>query len=256
MRAAPDFPAPRFRRGDRKAASGEEFMDIYWPYAALLAFIAGYWLLERRFPAAMARFEENFIAALLAIITLVAFVQVVARYGFNTGWGGALEMQRVLFAWLILFGMSYGIRTSSHLGVDAIVRLFPRPLFRFTALFGAACVLLYAILLLNSAWLTLFGVDVSTNWRQTGAVGYWTFMFQRGTGLDDLRWPDILRETFGLQERMQRWIAYFMLPVGLSLLAFRSLQAFVQIWRGERELIIAGHEAEDLVAENKNVLKD
>ena len=65
-----------------------------------------------------------------------------------------------------------------------------------------------------------------------------------------------MQETFGIQERVQRWIAYLILPVGLALLSYRSLQAIVQIWRGERELIIAGHEAEDLVAENKDVLKD
>ena len=229
---------------------------IWWPYLALLALVTGYWLLDRRRPGLIARFEENFIAALLALLTLVAFVQVIARYGFNTGWSGALEFQRILFAWLILFGMSYGIKISAHLGVDAIVRLAPKPVFRVLALFGAACTLFYALLLLNSAWLALFGVDISTNWRQTGAVGYWTFMFQQGTGLDDLRWPQLLQDAFGLQERMQRWIAYLMLPIGLSLLAFRSLQALAQIWNGSRELIIAGHEAEDLVAENKDVLRD
>ncbi len=51
-------------------------------------------------------------------------------------------------------------------------------------------------------------------------------------------------------------MAYLILPVGLGLLAFRSLQAMIQIIRGERELIIAGHEAEELVAENKDVLKE
>ena len=229
---------------------------VVWPYAALVFLVLGLWLAERRFPRGVAQFEENFIAILLAVITLVAFVQVVARYGFNTGWSGALELQRVLFAWLILFGMSYGIRISAHLGVDAVIRLLPAGAFRIAALFGAGCTLLYALLLLNSAWLAALGVDANTNWRQTGAVGYWTFMFQRGTGLDDLRWPELLQETFGLQERVQRWIAYLMLPIGLSLLAFRALQAMVQIWRGERELIIAGHEAEDLVAENRDVLKD
>jgi C4-dicarboxylate transporter DctQ subunit len=30
----------------------------------------------------------------------------------------------------------------------------------------------------------------------------------------------------------------------------------VAIWKGERDMIIAGHEAEDLVAENKDVLRD
>ncbi|MEZ5791896.1 MAG: TRAP transporter small permease [Nitratireductor sp.] len=231
-------------------------MSVYWPYLALAIFILLFWLAERRWPQAIAHFEENFIASLLAIITGVAFVQVIARYGFNTGWGGALELQRVLFAWLILFGMSYGIRTSSHLGVDAFIRLLPHKAFRAVAVFGALAVLLYAILLINAGWLSLLGVDVNTNWRQTGAVGYWTFMFQRGTGLDDLRWPELIQQTFGVQDRVQRWIAYIMLPIGLSLLAFRALQAVADIWSGKRELIIAGHEAEDLVAENRNVLKD
>ena len=65
-----------------------------------------------------------------------------------------------------------------------------------------------------------------------------------------------MQETFGLQERVQRWIAYLILPIGLALLGFRALQAIVDIATGKRELIIAGHEAEDLVAENKDILKD
>jgi C4-dicarboxylate transporter, DctQ subunit len=224
-----------------------------WPYAALLIIIVMFWLADRRYPQIIARLEENIVALLLAFITLVAFFQVIARYGFNTGWGGALELQRMFFAWLILLGMSFGVRISSHLGVDALIRLLPGRYFRYAALFGAAMTFLYAFLLLYAGWLALLGVDISTNWRQTGAVGYWTFMFQRGTGMDDLLWPELLREVFGLQDRVQRWIGYAMLPIGLGLLAFRSLQAFGQIWRGERELIIASHEAEELVAENRGV---
>jgi C4-dicarboxylate transporter, DctQ subunit len=37
---------------------------------------------------------------------------------------------------------------------------------------------------------------------------------------------------------------------------YRSLQAIVQIYRGDREMMIAGHEAEDLVKKNINILKD
>ncbi len=231
-------------------------IDVVWPYVALIALVTALWFWERRSPQTVLRLEENFIAALLAIITLVAFVQVVARYGFNSGWSGALEFQRILFAWLILFGMSYGLKINAHLGVDALIRMLPAPAFRIAALFGAACVFLYAILLLNSAWLAIFGAPVATGWRNSGAVGYWTFMFQRGTGLDDLRYPELIQQAFGLQERVQRWIAYLMLPVGLSLLAFRAMQAFADIWSGRRELAIASHEAEELVAENMGVLKD
>lgn len=55
---------------------------------------------------------------------------------------------------------------------------------------------------------------------------------------------------------MQRWLVLIILPISLALLSFRSLQAMIQIYRGDREMVIAGHEAEELVNENKNILKD
>lgn len=231
-------------------------MELMGMTITLLVIVVVLFLAERRFPVSVDRFEENVIAILMASITLISFVQVIARYGFNSGWQGALEATRILFAWLILFGMSYGVKTGIHLGVDAIIRSFPRPLFKAAALFGAFATFVYAMLLLYSGWLAWLGADVSTNWRQSGAIGYWTFMFDRGTGLDELRYPLWMQEAFGLQDRVQRWVAYLMLPVGLALLAFRSLQAMVQIAQGRRELIVAGHEAEDLVAENRNAVEN
>ncbi|TYC54139.1 TRAP transporter small permease [Rhodobacterales bacterium] len=197
------------------------------------------------------RFEEGVLAFLLAAMTLVSFTQVVARYGFNSGWTGALEFTRILFAWLILFGMSYGVKIGSHLGVDAVIRMFPKPLFRAAAVFGALCGVVYALTLLWGGWLHIFGIDA-----RGGAIDYWSKMYKIGIGLDDLRYPEIVIETFGTKERVQRWIAYIILPVGLALFLFRCLQAAWQIITGEREMMIAAHEAEDLVAENKDILKD
>lgn len=231
-------------------------MALLLPAFLLVLLVVLLFLAERRWPAGVDRFEENVLASLLALITLVSFVQVVMRYGFNSGWSGALEFTRIMFAWMILFGMGFGIKRSIHLGVDAFIRMLPPGPFRAVALFGAFATFLYAFMLLYAAWLSVLGVNVSTNWRQTGAIGYWTFMFHQGTGLDDLRYPEILQSLFGLQERVHRWLAYVMLPIGLALLAYRSLQAMIAIWRGERELVIAGHEAEDLVAENKDILRD
>ncbi|SON56853.1 2,3-diketo-L-gulonate TRAP transporter small permease protein YiaM [Hartmannibacter diazotrophicus] len=226
-------------------------MGAYWPYFALVAMVAALFLVERRHRAAVTRLEENALAILIAAITIISFTQVVARYGFNSGWGGALELNRILFAWLILFGMSYGVKTGLHLGVDAAIRIFPPRAFKIAALFGALCVLLYAVILLSSDWLGLFGAR-----SKGGAVFYWTKFFNIGLGLDDLRYPEFIQSLFGVQDRVQRWIAYLMLPVGLALLAFRALEAIFQIARGSRELIIAGHEAEELVAENKGLLED
>ena len=89
-----------------------------------------------------------------------------------------------------------------------------------------------------------------------GAWDYWSKMYKIGIGLDDLRYPEFLQDSLGVQERVQRWIAYLILPVGLALFAFRCAEAVWQILTGEREMMIAAHEAEELVAENKDVLKD
>lgn len=233
------------------AALSLEFLAKNWPVFALLALLALVYVSERNWPEKVKAFEESVLALLLAAMTLVSFTQVVARYGFNTGWGGALEFTRILFAWLILFGMSYGLKIGSHLGVDAAIRLFPARIFKGVAIFGALCGAAYAIILLYSDWLQFFGISA-----RGGAIDYWSKMFKIGIGLDDLRYPDIIRETFDTKERVQRWIAYLILPIGLSLFAYRCIEAALSIWRGDREMVIAAHEAEELVAENKDVLKD
>jgi C4-dicarboxylate transporter DctQ subunit len=216
-----------------------------------LAVVVAFFLLERWRPHVVARFEENFLATLLAIITLVSFFQVIARYGFNTGWGGALEFTRIMFAWMILFGMSYGVRTGTHLGVDAAIRLFPKPLFKAAAIFGALCSVTYGVMLLSADWMQVLGAKTSG-----GAITYWSKFYQVGIGLDDLRFPEWMQTAFGVQERVHRWIAYLMLPIGLGLFVFRCVEAVVQIATGKRELMVAGHEAEELVAENKGTVGD
>ncbi len=146
--------------------------------------------------------------------------------------------------------MSYGVKMGTHLGVDAFIRMLPAKAMRIAAIFGAGATFLYAAMLISVDWAQIFGAS-----SKGGAVVYWSKMFQLQLGLEDLKYPVWISEPLGIDERVKRWIAYLILPVGLSLLGFRALQAMVAIARGERELIIAGHEAEDLVAENKNILK-
>ncbi len=201
------------------------------------------------------RFEENFIAIVLGLMVIISFSQVIARYVYNSGWGGALELTQVLFAWLILFGMSYGVKVGSHLGVDALIRTFPKPVFRFFALFGAVVCILYGFTLFSAAWLQyvpFLGVETDKG----GAWVYFSKIYQIGIGMEDIVLPSFLPESMLGGERLPRWIAYLILPIGLLLFVFRCIQAFIQIWKGDREMIIASHEAEDLVEENKNVLKD
>jgi len=99
------------------------------------------------------RLEEGIIALLLAAMTSLTFVNVVMRYVFNSGLTWALEITEFLFAWLILFGMSYGVKVGSHIGVDALVRLFPDRVQRVIGLIVVATGILY------SSWLIIGGWD-------------------------------------------------------------------------------------------------
>jgi C4-dicarboxylate transporter DctQ subunit len=226
-------------------------MGAYWPHIYLLIFVLIIWALEKKFPKAMAHAEESLLVLVITAIMLVAFGQVIARYGFNTGWSAALEFNTVAFSWLILLGMSYGIKTNLHLGVDIVIKAVPTPYAKALSLIGAVCCILYGLILLDSTWPTLLGVDA-----RGGAIEYWAKMYKIGIGAEELRYPAFVQEIFGLQPRVHRWLVLLVLPVSLALLVYRSIQAFADIVRGRREFVISAHEAQDLVEEHKPPIRD
>ena len=226
-------------------------MSGYTPHFILLGMMILLFIWERYYPKAVEKIEDNLLIILMALLTIVSFTQVVARYGFNTGWSAALEFTMTTFSWLILIGMSYGIKRSSHLGVDILLKVVSKPVARWLAIFGAASGLIYGLILLDASWLKAVSIET-----RSGAIEYWSKMYKVNIGTEELRWPIWIQETFGVKDRVQRWVVLIILPISLALLCYRSLQAMVQIYRGEREMVIAGHEAEELVSENKNVLKD
>lgn len=161
--------------------------------------------------------EETTLAVLLAGMAIVTFSQVVARYVFNSGAVWAVELTTLLFAWMVLFGMSYGIKVGLHLGVDFFVNLFGPRVVRLAALFAVACGIAYSVILFAGSWV------------------YIGKLYKIGITTEDLHLP--------------RWLAYSILPIGLTLLGLRCVEAGIQILRGERTSISASHEAEDLVRE-------
>ena len=226
---------------------------VYWPHLYLLVFVLIIWGLEKLFPRFMARAEENLLVLILTAIMLVSFGQVIARYGFNTGWSAALEFNTTAFSWLILLGMGYGIKIGLHLGVDILLNAVPKKVTKVLSLVGALAALFYGLILIDSIWLSW--LDLGTN-AKGGAISYWLKMYKIHIGAEELRYPEFLQNAFGIQPRIHRWLLLLVLPVGLAMLAYRSLQAFWAILTNQRLMLISGHEAEELVAEHKDALKD
>lgn len=156
--------------------------------------------------------EEGLIIFLMAAMTLITFMQVVARYIFNYSFVWALEVVGVMFAWLIFAGMSYGVRVGAHIGVDALVKAVPAAAARVMALIAAALCIVYAVIVTVGGYL------------------YVAKMYDVGILMQDVP--------------IEQWIPRLILPVGFALLALRFAQVLYRLATG-KEAHLLGDEAKD-----------
>lgn len=162
--------------------------------------------------AVVDRIEEGLIAFLLTAMTLIAFVQVIARYVFNFSFVWALELLTFLFAWLIFLGMSYGVRVGGHIGVDAVVKSLSPGKARAVAMLATVLCMVYAAIVF---W---------------GGSIYVAKMFEIGIMGEDIPIP--------------QWVPRLILPVGFAILFVRFGQLLFQLATG-KEAHLLGDEVED-----------
>jgi C4-dicarboxylate transporter DctQ subunit len=149
------------------------------------------------------RLEEGVLATLLALMTILTFAQVVLRYAFNSGLVWSLEATTYMFAALVLFGMSYGVRTQTHIAVDMLARRLPKRARKIVNLVAIAACLAYALLMLY------------------GSAVFIDRLMILGNHARDIPAP--------------KWLLTATMPLGFTLLAFRFIEAGWQILRGKRE---------------------
>ncbi len=192
--------------------------------------------------------EETLIAVILGLMTLVTFVNVVARYAFNTNILWALETTVFLFAWLVLIGASYCVKARAHLGVDVVLNMVGASARRILTLIAVAACLAFSILVLMGAW---------NYWAPFAALPLLdgTLKDQAWYEVNDIPMLDFLRFIEGpmnegeAYEKLPRFIPYAALPIGMALLTLRFIQLAWQVIVGEIDIIIASHEAEELLEE-------
>lgn len=161
------------------------------------------------------RLEEGFLAVLLGAMTVLTFTQVVMRYGFNSGWLWALEANFYLFGWLVLIGISYGVRVKAHIGVDAVVRLLPLAWQRIVGLFVTALAILYTCLMLYGSWVYIGRLRIL------------------GVEAEDIP--------------VERWILSSCLLIGFALLLYRLLEMGWRILTGKSPGYELADEAHDAI---------
>lgn len=201
--------------------------------------------------------EETLIALILGLMTLITFGNVVMRYGFNDNILWALEATSFLFAWLVLLGASYCVKKNAHLGVDALVNIFGPKARWILTLTAAGLSVVYAMLLLKGGW--DYFAPFAEMQPTSGRIFPTGFESVRGQGwyeVNDIDMPAFMNpwfsETFNegeTYEKMPRLIPYAVLPLSMLLLLVRLVQVTIRIAKGEQDLMIASHEAEDAVEE-------
>jgi len=159
------------------------------------------------------KLEEVIISLLLASMTLLVFVEVVFRFGFGVGIHWAQEMTLLLSGWMVMFGVSYGIKVGSHIGVDALVRLFPDNVRRGVAVVAIILCLVYCGLFLSGSWTYLAKLKMV------------------GIELEDVPVP--------------KWMANSILFLGMVMLALRLLELLWAVIRGRADGFKLLDEAKD-----------
>jgi len=146
-------------------------------------------------------------------MTFLTFLQVVMRYVFNSGFTWAVELTSIMFAFMIFIGISYGVRVSAHIGVDALVKLLPHKPRRFVSILAVLLCLLYA------------GIVIF------GSYTYVMKMKEFGIELEDLPVPI--------------WVVRAILPIGFVLLALRFLPVLFNLVSGKSDRLRLADEVEE-----------
>jgi len=201
--------------------------------------------------------EETVMAALLGMMTLLTFANVVARFAFNSNILWALELTVFMFAWLVLLGASYAVKKHAHLGVDAIVNLLPPGPRRILALISVGACLVFSLLMLKGAydyWAVFADLPpTSGRWFPTGfntaARSQSFYEVQDVPMLSWLRWLEGLINEGDSYEKLPKVVPYLVLPISMVLLTYRFAQVAGQVWRGETDRMVASHEVEDEIDE-------
>lgn len=165
------------------------------------------------------RLEEGAISLLLVAMTLLVFVEVILRFVFNTGLLWMQEATLHISAWLVMFGVSYGVKVGSHIGVDAVVKLLQPPARRTVGLIAVAMCLVYCAIFLFASY------------------EYLAKIYEIGIEMEDLPIP--------------RWAAQSILLVGFVLLTVRFLAVGWGLFTGRLQGLSLADEAKDAVESAK-----
>lgn len=95
---------------------------------------------------------RGFMVATMAIMSILVFINVVLRYGFNSNIGISEELSRLLFVWLTFLGAISAFAKNLHVRVDTFLRRMPPRLRRVTSILSDVAMLFVCGMILLGCW--------------------------------------------------------------------------------------------------------
>lgn len=128
-------------------------------------------------------------SVLFVAMILIVFGQVIARYVLQNSLSWSEEIARYLLVWVVFLSAGYVLGQGSHIFLDVIFNVFPRPLQRIFRKISCLFLLGFSYVITNYGWDL---VQVGTR-QKSSAVG------------------------------LPMWLVYFAIPVGGILLILYCL---------------------------------
>lgn len=147
------------------------------------------------------QFEEILGAGLLAVMAVLAFLNVLTRYLIQYSFAFTEEIEVALLVWLTMLGAAAGFRRSMHLGFNFLAGRFPASARKIFLVLSAMLSILMFLLLL---WLSIGQIQQELELQ-------------------------ITTEALGIPQ----WGYTLALPVGSVLIMFRIIEATTRVMRKE-----------------------
>ena len=151
----------------------------------------------------LTNFENVLVVTSLSFATLLSFVEVVLRYGFQTSITWSSELVIVSIIWAVFIGLPVTLRKGGHIKVDVVVNLLSGKKRGFVIFLATMIGVLFSL------FLFFFSVKYTAFLKESGEISITTDI------------PEYL---------------YFMaLPAGGSLLSIRYVQELISVLKGKKD---------------------
>ncbi|WP_092158746.1 TRAP transporter small permease [Maridesulfovibrio ferrireducens] len=147
------------------------------------------------------KIEEIFSSSCLAVMALIIAVQVFQRYVLQSSLDWSEELARYLFIWSVYVGCSYATQADRHLEVTILRNMFGPAVAKYITIVA------YIFTILFCGCIAVWGMQMVLFLAETG------------------------QKTPALEIQMY-WI-FLSVPVGLGLMAIRTVQRVISILKGE-----------------------